>query len=214
LQQFLTSGSTVLCFTINHTLRAIYALQDTLRPEAAHLVTTLRARGISVSIVSGDETGAVRKTAESLGIPSSKALSRCSPADKQAYIQALKTSSVNSTILFLGDGTNDAIALASADIGIHMSEGTDVARSAADIVLTRADLRGVLVLTELSCMAWHRIMFNFAWSFVYNLFAILLAAGAFVDFRVPPAFAAVGEIVSVLPVIAIAIGLRWAKFSA
>ncbi|KAE9364248.1 copper-translocating P-type ATPase [Stipitochalara longipes BDJ] len=214
LQQFLTSGSTVLCFTVNNTLRAIYALRDTLRPEAAHVVSTLHAKGVSVSIVSGDETGAVQKTAESLGIPSSNSLSRCSPADKQAYIQTLKTSSANSTILFLGDGTNDAIALASADIGVHMSEGTDVARSAADVVLTHADLRGVLVLIELSRKAWRRIMFNFAWSIAYNLFAILLAAGAFVNFRVPPAFAGVGEIVSVLPVIAIAVGLRWAKVSA
>ena len=91
---------------------------------------------------------------------------------------------------------------------------TDVARSAADVVLMRADLRGVLVLMELSRKALRRIVFNFAWSFVYNLFAILLAAGAFVNFRVPPAFAGVGEIVSVLPVIAVAVGLRWAKFSA
>ena len=95
-----------------------------------------------------------------------------------------------------------------------MSEGTDVARSAADAVLTHADLRGVLVLIELSRKALRRIMFIFAWSFAYNLFAILLAAGAFVNVRVPPAFAGVGEIVSVLPVIAIAVGLRWAKFSA
>ncbi|RDW65043.1 hypothetical protein BP6252_10694 [Coleophoma cylindrospora] len=214
VQQFLTSDSTVLCFTINNTLQAIYALQDTLRPEAAHVVSTLQAKGISVSIVSGDETGAVQKTAERLGIPPSNALSRCSPTDKHTYIQMLKTSSTGSTILFLGDGTNDAIALASADIGIHMSEGTDVARSAADVVLTRANLRGVLVLMELSNKALRRIMFNFAWSFIYNLFAILLAAGAFVNFRVPPAFAGVGEIVSVLPVIIIAVGLRWAKFSA
>ncbi|KAH8752182.1 E1-E2 ATPase-domain-containing protein [Hyaloscypha finlandica] len=214
VQQFLTSGSTILCFTVNGTLRATYALQDTLRPEAAYVVSTLQAKGVSVSIVSGDETGAVQKTAENLGIPSLNALSRCSPADKQAYIQTLKASSAKSTIFFLGDGTNDAIALASADIGIHMRDGTDVARSAADVVLTRADLRGVLVLIELSRKALRRIVFNFAWSFVYNLFAILLAAGAFVNFRIPPAFAGVGEIVSVLPVIAIAVGLRWAKFSA
>ena len=213
VQQFLSSDSTVLCFTVDNTLRAIYALQDNLRPEAAHVVSSLQAKGVSVSIISGDETGAVQRTAQNLGIPSSNAMSRCTPADKQAYIQTLKISSSHSTIVFLGDGTNDAIALVSADIGIHMSEGTDVARSAADVVLTRADLRGVLVLMELSRKALRRIMFNFAWSFVYNLFAILLAAGAFVNFRIPPAFAGVGEIVSVLPVIAIAVGLRWARFS-
>ena len=213
VQHFLGSDSTVLCFTVNNTLRAVYTLQDTLRAEAARVVSTLQAKGISVSIVSGDEAGPVQKAAETLGIPSPKALSRHSPADKAAYIKTLKTSSANSTILFLGDGTNDAIALAAADIGIHMSDGTDVARSAADVVLVHADLRGVLVLMELSRKVGRRIMFNFAWSFAYNLCAILLAAGAFVRFRIPPAFAGVGELVSVLPVIAVAVGLRWAKFA-
>lgn len=212
LQEFLASGSTVLCFTVNHHLRSVYSLRDSLRPEAAEVVSILHGKGVSVSIVSGDEVSAVQRTAESLGISSSNALSRCSPIDKQDYIKRLKNSCTNSTIIFLGDGTNDAIALASADIGIHMSEGTDVARSAADVVMTLADLRGVLVLMELSRKVLRRIVFNFAWSFVYNLFAILLAAGAFVNFRIPPAFAGLGEIVSVLPVIVIAIGLRWARF--
>ena len=90
-----------------------------------------------------------------------------------------------------------------------MTEGTDVARSAADVVLVHADLRGVLLSRKVS----RRVMFNFAWSFAYDLFAILLAAGAFGRFRVPPAFAGGSEIVSVLPVIAVAVGLRWAKFS-
>ncbi|CAD6448878.1 1067c97c-fb72-4527-8865-d654f3c5252e [Sclerotinia trifoliorum] len=212
LQHFLSSGSTVMCFTVNNILRAVYALSDNLRPEAAQVVLKLHSKGISTSIISGDEVGAVHKTAESLGIPLSNVLSGCSPEGKQAYIQTLKASA-NFVILFIGDGTNDAIALACANIGVHMSEGTDVARNAADVVLTRPDLRGILVLIELSRKSFRRIMFNFVWSFAYNLFAILLAAGASIDFRVPPAFAGVGEIVSVLPVIAIAVSLRWSKFS-
>ena len=208
------TDSTVLCFTINNSLAAIFSLQDTLRSEASSVVSSLQAKGVSTSIVSGDDTDAVRKIARDLHIPESSILSRCSPADKQAYISRIRASCPQSTVIFIGDGTNDAIALASADIGIHMSEGTDVARSAADVVLTRADLRSVLVLMQLSRKTHRRIVFNFVWSFVYNFFAILLAAGAFVDFSIPPAFAGVGEIVSVLPVIAVAIGLRWAKLHA
>ena len=88
-----------------------------------------------------------------------------------------------------------------------------MAKSAADVVLTRPSLVGVLDLMELSRVSMRRIYLNFAWSFVYNLFAILLAAGAFVNARIPPAYAALGELVSVLPVIAVAMQLRWAKLS-
>jgi Cu2+-exporting ATPase len=88
----------------------------------------------------------------------------------------------------------------------------DVAQSAADAVLLRPSLTGVLLLMDLSRAAVRRIAFNFAWSFTYNLFAILLAAGTFVKSRIRPEYAGLGELVSVLPVILIALQLRWAKF--
>ena len=113
--------------------------------------------------------------------------------------------------MFVGDGTIDAVALAQATIGVHINEGTDVAQSAADVVLMRPSLSGILGIVRVSRKAMRRIAFNFAWSFVYNLFAILLAAGAFVRARIPPEFAGLGELVSVLPVIAAAVLLRWAK---
>jgi Cu2+-exporting ATPase len=113
--------------------------------------------------------------------------------------------------MFCGDGTNDAIALAQATIGVHMNEGTDVAKSAADVVLMRPSLSGILIAITVSRKSIHRIAFNFGWSFVYNVFAILLAAGAFVHARIPPEFAGLGELVSVLPVVAAGILLRWAK---
>jgi len=114
--------------------------------------------------------------------------------------------------MFCGDGSNDAVALAQASIGMHMNEGTDIAQSAADAVLMRPSLGGILILMDLSKAFYRRVIFNFTWSFTYNLFAILLAAGAFPNARIPPQFAGLGEIVSVLPVIAIAMTLRWARF--
>jgi Cu2+-exporting ATPase len=117
------------------------------------------------------------------------------------------------TTIFCGDGTNDAVALAQATIGVHMNEGTDVAQSAADVVLVRSSLKDMITLIDLSKAAMRRIAFNFAWSFVYNTVAILFASGALVNVRIPPAYAGFGELVSVLPVIAIAVQLRWAKFS-
>ena len=93
-----------------------------------------------------------------------------------------------------------------------MAGGTDVGKSASDVVLTQPSLAGILVLIDLSRASMRLVHLNFAWSFVYNLFAILLAAGAFVTAWIPPAYAGLGELVSVLPVIAVTMQLRWMRF--
>ena len=92
-----------------------------------------------------------------------------------------------------------------------MNDGTDIAQSAADAVLMRPSLSGILTLMDLSRAFYRRVVFNFTWAFVYNAFAILLAAGAFPHARIPPQYAGLGEIVSVLPVIAIAMQLKWTR---
>ena len=218
VQRLLSQGLTVFCLRHGSALLAIYGLRDAVRPGTASIISTLQARNINVSIVSGDSSTVVKNLAAELGIPISHARGQCTPEDKARYVSSLSSTSANSnskastTIIFCGDGTNDALALAEADIGIHMAGGTDVAKSAADVVLTHPSLSGVLALMDLSTAAMRRVYLNFAWSFLYNLFAILLAAGAFVKARIPPAYAGLGELVSVLPVIAIAMQLRWLKF--
>jgi Cu2+-exporting ATPase len=221
IANYLSSASTLLCITVGGMLGAVFILQDSVRLEAADVMQRLKRAGISISIVSGDNTSAVDSVALILGISPSHALARQDPAAKAAYITTLRKQ--GATVMFVGDGTNDAVALAAAHIGLHIgddahggglsSSTSDVARGAADAVLLRPDLRGVCVLIELSRAAFRRVTFNFAWSFVYNLFAVLLAAGAFVHARVPPAYAGLGELVSVLPVIAAAVQLRWARVS-
>ncbi|KAH8171381.1 e1-E2 ATPase domain-containing protein [Sarocladium implicatum] len=214
VQPMLVHGRTVLCFTIDGELKVVFGLEDELRSDAAETVRTLQDRGVSVHVVSGDDDGAVRTLASKLGIPDDNVRSRSSPADKKNYIQTLlgKTSERKKpVVVFCGDGTNDAVALAQATIGVHMNEGTDVAQSAADVVLMRPLLAGILTMMNASRKSVNRIKFNFAWSFVYNTFAVLLAAGAFVNARIPPEFAGLGELVSVLPVIAAAVLLRWSK---
>ncbi|KAI0882802.1 heavy metal translocatin [Annulohypoxylon maeteangense] len=213
------------CVTINSELQAVFGLTDTVRPDVLVTIAELQKRNISVSILSGDDDRTVEAVAAAVGIPRENAISRCSPADKQAYIQKLlETGSQNSdkknqkkpVVVFVGDGTNDAVALAQATIGVHVNSGvSDVAQSAADVVLMRPDLAGVLAMIDISRAAVHRVVFNFGWSAVYNVFAILLAAGAFADtgreVRIPPEFAGLGELVSVLPVIVVAVSLRWAR---
>jgi P-type E1-E2 ATPase len=110
--------------------------------------------------------------------------------------------------MFCGDGTNDAVALAQADIGVQLGTASDVAGAVADVVLL-GSLDGTLALLDISKRAFRLIVFNFTWSAAYNVFAILLASGAFVKFRVPPAYAGLGEIVSVVPVIIAAVSLLW-----
>ncbi|KAK3332844.1 E1-E2 ATPase-domain-containing protein [Cercophora scortea] len=229
VQAVLAQGYTAFCFTVSGSIAAVFGLQDSIRPDAASTVQALLERGISVHILSGDDDGAVCSVGAQLNIPASNIRSRCTPVDKQVYIQKLlestgpsshsnsTTKSANPVVLFCGDGTNDAVALAQATIGVHMHNtndgGSDIAKSAADVVLMRPHLGGILTTIDVSRKAMHRVAFNFGWSFVYNLFAVLLAAGAFVtrNARIPPAFAGLGELVSVLPVIAAAAMLRWSK---
>lgn len=217
VERLLSQGLTVFCLRHGSALLAIYGLRDALRPNTASVISMLQARNIPISIVSGDSSTVVENLATELGIPLSHARGQCTPEDKARYISSLSPSptsrknNASTTIIFCGDGTNDALALAQADIGIHMAGGTDVAKSAADVVLTHHSLSGVLALMDLSSAAMRRVHLNFAWSFVYNIFAILLAAGAFVTARIPPAYAGLGELVNVLPVIAIAMQLRWVK---
>lgn len=218
VQRLLSQGLTVFCLRHGSALLAIYGLRDAVRADTASVISALRARNIHVSIISGDSSTVVDRLATELGIPLSCAEGQCTPEDKARYITSLSTAPAGNkkkgsatTTIFCGDGSNDAVALAQADIGIHMAGGTDAAKSAADVVLTFPSLVGILTLIDLSRASMRRVYLNFAWSFTYNLFAILLAAGAFVTVRIPPAYAGLGELVSVLPVIAVAMHLRWMK---
>ncbi|KAI1136940.1 heavy metal translocatin [Hypoxylon sp. FL0543] len=223
VQSVHSKGFSTFCVTIDSELQAIFGLTDTIRPDVILTIVELQKRNVAVSILSGDDDKTVESVAASLGIPRENALSRCSPADKQAYIQKLlgdqKDSKKQPVIVFVGDGTNDAVALAQATIGVHVNSGvSDVAQSAADVVLMRPDLAGVLAMIDVSRAAVRRVAFNFGWSAVYNVFAVLLAAGAFAStgkgngsVRIPPEFAGLGELVSVLPVIVVAVSLRWAR---
>lgn len=220
VKSMLHDGLTTFCFLIDGSVAAIFGLSDSLRPEAMATVNTLAQSNIAVHLVSGDDDGAVQAAARHLNIPPANVRSRCSPAEKRDYVQQLVGD--NKTTVFVGDGTNDAAAIAQAAVGVHVnsSDADDIAQSAqsaADVVLMRPDLSGLLVACAVSRKAVHRIVFNFCWSFVYNLFAIMLAAGVFEavrgrNVRIPPEYAGLGELVSVLPVVVAATLLRWAQY--
>ena len=191
-------GMTLLCVTVDSVLSSAFGLKSSIREEAPGVVAELIRRDITCHIVSGDGPKVVQDVASAVGIPVSNTASRHSPTEKQQYVRDLM--SAGKVVLFCGDGTNDAVAVAQANVGVQIGSTSDVTRATADVILL-GGLDGVIVLLDISKRTFRRIIFNFIWSAVYNFFAILLAAGAFVKIRIEPAYAGVGEIVSVLPVI-------------
>ncbi|AJQ12518.1 Pca1p [Saccharomyces cerevisiae YJM1355] len=218
VRKALDQGYSVFCFSVNGSLTAVYALEDSVRADAASTINLLRQRGISLHILSGDDDGAVRSLAVRLGIERSNVRSHATPAEKGEYIKDIvegknfdNSQSKRPVVVFCGDGTNDAVALTQATIGVHINEGSEIAKLAADVVMLKPKLNNIITMITVSRKAMFRVKLNFIWSFTYNLFAILLAAGVFVDFHIPPEYAGLGELVSILPVIFVATLLRCAS---
>lgn len=154
-------------------LLALFLLEETLRPEAAGLVAELRARSLRVEILTGDSAGAASRLGESLGVPVRAALL---PEDKERIVGGLAEDA--GPVLFVGDGINDAPAMARADASIAVAGGADIARSASDVVLLRDDLDAVSALLGEARSTVRRMRFNFGWALFYNpLFLYLAATG-------------------------------------
>ncbi|QHF42876.1 copper-translocating P-type ATPase [Pseudomonas sp. S35] len=149
----------------------LFAFGDTLKPGALEAVEQLKAQHISSHLLTGDNRGSARVVAHALGIDDVHA--EVLPADKAATVAELKKTGV---VAMVGDGINDAPALAAADIGIAMGGGTDVAMHAAGITLMRGDPRLVPAALEISRKTYAKIRQNLFWAFVYNLIGIPLAA--------------------------------------
>ncbi|MGK4306698.1 heavy metal translocating P-type ATPase [Pseudomonas mosselii] len=149
----------------------LFAFGDSLKPGAGQAIAALHARHISSHLLTGDNRGSAKVVAEALGIDDVHA--EVLPADKAATVAALKQQGV---VAMVGDGINDAPALAAADIGIAMGGGTDVAMQAAGITLMRGDPRLVPAALEISRKTYAKIRQNLFWAFIYNLIGIPLAA--------------------------------------
>ncbi len=149
----------------------LFAFGDSLKPGTDEAVRELNARGITSHLLTGDNRGSAQVVAKALGIHDVHA--EVLPADKSATVMQLKSHNV---VAMVGDGINDAPALAAADIGIAMGSGTDVAMQAAGITLMRGDPRLVPAALDISRRTYAKIRQNLFWAFVYNLIGIPLAA--------------------------------------
>jgi P-type Cu+ transporter len=153
-------------------LLGLLAFGDTIKPSAAAAVTRLHALGITTVMLSGDNAGSAAAVAHMLGINEFRA--EVLPADKAEAVRALR--SAGAVVAMVGDGINDAPALAAADVGMAMSNGTDVAMDAAGITLMRGDLGLVADALDVSRRTSHKIRQNLFWAFAYNVVGIPLAA--------------------------------------
>ena len=155
----------------------LFAFGDSLKPGAAEAIAALDARHIRSHLITGDNRGSARVVAEALKIDSVHA--EVLPADKAATVTQLKKD--GAVVAMVGDGINDAPALAAADVGIAMGGGTDVAMHAAGITLMRGDPRLVPAALEISRYTYRKIQQNLFWAFIYNLVGIPLAAFGFLS---------------------------------
>jgi Cu+-exporting ATPase len=184
-------------------LRAWLVFADEPKPGAAQALQALRKRGLRLMMISGDNRMAAQAMGRRLGLAPEEVLAEVLPADKVAAVTALKGHGV---VVMVGDGINDAPALAAADVGMAMGSGTDVAMHAAGLTLMRGDLSLVAAALDISDMTVRKIRQNLFWAFIYNVAGIPLAALGFLN----PMLAGAAMALSSISVMANALWLkRW-----
>ena len=151
------------------------ALEDEIRPEARQAVDELRQMGVDVAMITGDARQVAEAVGRDLGIVN--VFAEVLPEDKDQAVVRLQQR--GTTVAMVGDGVNDAPALARADVGLAIGAGTDVAIESAGVVLASSDPRGVASVIRLSRASYRKMIQNLAWAAGYNIVAIPLAAGAF-----------------------------------
>ena len=181
-------GAAVLHVLRDGQVVGAFALEDRIRPESRQAVDQLHGRGIQVGMITGDAQQVADTVAGELGID--EVFAEVLPEDKDSKVATLQDRSLR--VAMVGDGVNDAPALARADVGVAIGAGTDVAIESAGIVLASDDPRGVLSIIDLSQASYRKMLQNLAWAAGYNVFAIPLAAGVLapIGFVLPPAIGA------------------------
>ena len=172
VEQAAESGHTVLVVSVADQVRGALTVSDTVRPSSARSVERMRRRGLRPVLLTGDNPGAAHAMAETVGIDEVHA--ETTPGQKVTVVEQLQQQ--GRRVAFIGDGVNDAAALATADLGMAMGTGTDVAIAAADVTLTRADLGAGVDALELADATRRIIRGNLWWAFGYNVLAIPVAA--------------------------------------
>jgi Cu+-exporting ATPase len=201
------AGRSLLMVAHGQRYLGLIALADRVAPHSGVAIKGLKQKGLKIMLLSGDHWAVAERVAEELGIE--QVTAELLPSEKQTTIAQLRAA--GEVVAMVGDGINDAPALAAADLGIAIGSGSDIAIEAADIVIVGNDLRAVVRAVTLARMTLRTIRQNLAWAFLYNVILIPLAAGALAawhDIRLPALAAAAAMALSSVSVVTNSLLLR------
>jgi Cu+-exporting ATPase len=204
-------GATTVLVAVDGRTAGLLSISDEVKEGSAEAVASFRAMGLSVILLTGDRRGAAEAVAAKVGID--RVFAEVLPENKEAAVRSLREE--GRIVAMVGDGINDAPALARADVGIAVGTGTDVAIESAGIVLSSGDLRGVATAIALSRATLKNIRQNLFWAFAYNVVLLPVAAGALYPFfglRLSPVLAAAAMGLSSVTVVSNALRLRRFRF--
>jgi heavy metal translocating P-type ATPase len=207
-QRYTSLGYSPVYVAIDQQCAALMGVADPIKSNAANTIKILQSMGLSVAMITGDNAQTADTVAKKLGIET--VIAEVLPGGKVDAIESLKTNGVK--VAFVGDGVNDAPALAAADVGIAIGTGTDVAIESSDVVLMSGDIQGVATAINLSRKTMRNIKQNLFWAFSYNTLLIPVAAGVlypFVGILLSPSLAAGAMAFSSVFVLTNALRLRW-----
>ncbi len=210
LHSLAVSGKTPILFFTQNKVIGFIAVSDTVKPTSAIAISELKKTGIDIYMVTGDNELIAKKVAKEVGIDN--VIASALPGDKEKFVRELKEK--GKIVAMVGDGINDAPALNTADIGVAIGAGTDIAIESADVVLMRNDLLDVLSAVILSRKVINNIKINLFWAFFYNALGIPVAAGVLSGFGIvlTPMFAAAAMSLSSICVVSNALKLKNIKF--
>ena len=209
--QFQQEGKTTILVSIDNSIRGIIGISDKIKEQTPYALEQLRKLGLDIYMLTGDNMQTALSIGKELNIDEKHILAEVLPNEKALTIKNLQESDDHKIVAMVGDGINDAPALAQADVGIAVGSGTDIAIETADIVLMRGDLRNVVSAIRLSKKTYKKMITNLFWAFIYNLIGIPIAAGILyysTGFFLPPYLAAVFMATSSVSVVTNALFLK------
>lgn len=207
VEQLADTGKTPIFVAVDRQTAGLIAVADTLKPHAKEAVTALRELGLEVLMLTGDHQRTADAIGRQLGI--NRVLAEVLPQDKAQQVQRLQAT--GQRVAMVGDGINDAPALAQADVGIAIGTGADIAMETADCTLITGDVRGVVTAIHLSRRTMRTIKQNLFWAFIYNTLGLPIAAGILYPLfgiLLNPAFAAAAMAMSSVSVLTNSLHLR------
>jgi Cu+-exporting ATPase len=203
-------ASSELYVAVDRRVVGLIVVSDSLRPSSKEAVQKLQGMGVDVVLLTGDRFPTAKAIADKIGV--SRVVAEVLPEEKVAEIRRLQA--LGRVVAMVGDGINDAPALAQSDVGISMPKGTDIAVEASDIALMRSDLRGVPSAISLSRQTMATMKQNLFWAFVYNVIGIPIAAGVlypFTGLMLSPIIASAAMALSSVSVVTNSLRLRHAR---